>query len=89
MYPARVRKMIVIGADEIRPALREFKFTAIQVQAIEMDKSFWEQQLKLMSEPNRVEDLFTQVANCYNNVTVSKDLLSTIKCFGFDNDWQT
>jgi pimeloyl-ACP methyl ester carboxylesterase len=27
-----------------------------------------------------VEDLFTQVANCYNNVTVSKELLSTIKC---------
>lgn len=78
MYPQRVKKMIVIGAGEIRPGLREFKFTA--KQAMEMDKPFWEQQLKLMPEPNRVEDLFTQVANCYNNVTVSKDLLSTIKC---------
>jgi pimeloyl-ACP methyl ester carboxylesterase len=78
MYPERVKKMIVIGAGEVRPGLREFKFTA--KQAIEMDKPFWEQQLKLMPEPNRVEDLFTQVANCYNNVTVSKDLLSTIKC---------
>jgi len=78
MYPAKVKKMIVIGAGEIRPGLREFKFTA--KMAMEMDKSFWEQQLKLMPEPNRVEDLFTQVANCYNNVTVSKDLLSTIKC---------
>jgi pimeloyl-ACP methyl ester carboxylesterase len=78
MYPERVKKMVVIGAGEIRPGLREFKFTA--KQAIEMDKPFWEQQLKLMPEPNRVEDLFTQVANCYNNVTVSKDLLSAIKC---------
>ncbi len=78
MFPERVKKMIVIGAGEIRPGLREFKFTA--KQAMEMDKPFWEQQLKLMPEPNRVEDLFTQVANCYNNVTVSKDLLSTIKC---------
>ena len=78
MYPERVKKMIVIGAGEIRPGLREFKFTA--KMAMEMDKPFWEQQLKLMPEPNRVEDLFTQVANCYNNVTVSKDLLSTIKC---------
>jgi pimeloyl-ACP methyl ester carboxylesterase len=78
MYPAKVKKMIVIGAGEIRPGLREFKFTA--KMAMEMDKPFWEQQLKLMPEPNRVEDLFTQVANCYNNVTVSKDLLSTIKC---------
>jgi len=78
MYPERVKKMIVIGAGEIRPGLREFNFTA--KMAMEMDKPFWEQQLKLMPEPNRVEDLFTQVANCYNNVTVSKELLSTIKC---------
>jgi pimeloyl-ACP methyl ester carboxylesterase len=78
IYPGSVKKMIVIGAGEIRPGLREFKFTA--KQAMEMDKPFWEQQLKLMPQPNRVEDLFTQVANCYNNVTVSKDLLSTIKC---------
>jgi pimeloyl-ACP methyl ester carboxylesterase len=78
MFPERVKKMIVMGAGEIRPGLREFKFTAKQAQ--EMDKPFWEQQLKLMPEPNRIEDLFTQVANCYNNVTVSKDLLSSIKC---------
>ena len=78
MYPDRVKKMIVIGAGEIRPGLREFKFTA--KQAMEMDKPFWEQQLKLMPEPNRLEDVFNQVANCYNNVTVSKEVLSTIKC---------
>lgn len=78
MYPERVKKMIVIGAGEVRPGLREFKFTA--KQAMEMDKTYWEQQLKLMPEPNRVEDLFTQVANCYNNVTVSEALLSKIKC---------
>lgn len=78
MYPDRVKKMIVIGAGEIRPGLREFKFTA--KQAMEMDKLFWEQQLKLMPEPDRVEDVFLQVANCYNNVTVSEDLLKAIKC---------
>jgi pimeloyl-ACP methyl ester carboxylesterase len=78
MYPERVKKMIVMGAGEIYPGLREFKFTAKQAQ--EMDKPFWEQQLKLMPEPNRVEDLFIQVANCYNNATVSKEVLSAIKC---------
>ena len=78
MYPDRVKKMIVIGAGEVRPGLREFKFTA--KQAMELDKVFWNQQLKLMPEPNRLEDVFTQVANCYNNVTVSQDLLSAIKC---------
>jgi pimeloyl-ACP methyl ester carboxylesterase len=78
MYPERVKKMIVIGAGEIRPGLREFKFTA--KQAMELDKPFFEQQLKLMPEPDRIEDLFAGVANCYNNVIVSKDLLSSIKC---------
>jgi pimeloyl-ACP methyl ester carboxylesterase len=78
MYPDRVKKMIVIGAGEIRPGLREFKFTA--KQAMELDKPFFEQQLKLMPEPDRIEDLFAGVANCYNNVIVSKDLLSSIKC---------
>lgn len=78
MYPAAVKKMVVMGAGEIRPGLREFKFTATQAMA--MDQAYWNQQLKLMPEPNRLEDLFTQVANCYNNVTVSQSLLSTIKC---------
>jgi pimeloyl-ACP methyl ester carboxylesterase len=78
MYPERVKKMIVIGAGEIRPGLREFKFTAKQAMAL--DKPFFDQQLKLMPEPNRIEDMFAGVANCYNNVTVSKDLLSSIKC---------
>jgi pimeloyl-ACP methyl ester carboxylesterase len=78
MYPNRVKKMIVIGAGEILPGLREFKFTAKQAMAL--DQPFFDQQLKLMPEPNRIEDLFAGVANCYNNVTVSKDLLSSIKC---------
>jgi pimeloyl-ACP methyl ester carboxylesterase len=78
MYPESVKKMIIIGAGEIRPGLREFKFTA--KQAMELDKPFFEQQLKLMPEPDRIEDLFAGVANCYNNVTVGKDLLSAIKC---------
>jgi pimeloyl-ACP methyl ester carboxylesterase len=78
MYPGSVKKMIVIGAGEVRPGLREFKFTA--KQAMGMDTAYWNQQLKLMPQPERLEDLFTEVANCYNNVTVSKDLLSTIKC---------
>jgi hypothetical protein len=30
---------------------------------MEIDKPFGEQQLKLMHEPKRIENLFTQVAN--------------------------
>lgn len=78
MFPNRVKKMIVIGAGELRPGLREFNFTA--KMALGMDKPFWDQQLKLMPESNRLDEVFTQVSNCYSKLTVSKELLSAIKC---------
>lgn len=78
MYPNRVKKMVVMGAGELRPGWREFNFTARQ--AMDFDKAFMEQQLKLMPEPNRLEDMFAGVRNCYNKLTVSKDLLGSIKC---------
>jgi pimeloyl-ACP methyl ester carboxylesterase len=78
MYPDRVKKMIVIGAGELYPGLREFSFTA--KQAISMDTVYWKQQLKLMPEPNRLEEVFEQVSSCYNKLTVGKDLLGSVKC---------
>jgi pimeloyl-ACP methyl ester carboxylesterase len=78
MYPSRVKKMVVMGAGELYPGLREFNFTA--KQAMEYDKFFIEQQLKLMPEPKRIEEMFGGVRNCYNKLTVGKDLLGSIKC---------
>lgn len=78
MYPARVKKMIVIGAGELYPGLRDFNFTARQ--GISMDTVYWKQQLKLMPQPNRLEEVFEQVNSCYTKLTVGKDLLSSIKC---------
>jgi pimeloyl-ACP methyl ester carboxylesterase len=78
MYPDRVKKMVVMGAGELSPGIREFNFTA--KQALQMDKPFIEQQLKLMPEPDRMEEMFAQVCACYNKITVGKELLSAIKC---------
>jgi pimeloyl-ACP methyl ester carboxylesterase len=78
MYPDRVKKMVVMGAGELYPGLRDFNFTA--KQAMEMDKPFMEQQLKLMPDPKRLEDMFAGVCACYNKLTVGKDLLGAIKC---------
>jgi pimeloyl-ACP methyl ester carboxylesterase len=78
MYPEKVKKMVVIGAGELYPGLREFKFSA--TQAISMDTIYWKQQLKLMPEPKRLQEVFDQVSNCYNKLTVGKDLLGSIKC---------
>jgi pimeloyl-ACP methyl ester carboxylesterase len=78
MYPNRVKKMVVIGAGELYPGVRAFNFTG--KQAMSFDKLFFEQQLKLMPEPNRLEDLFAGVNACYSKLTVGKDLLGSIKC---------
>lgn len=78
MYPERIKKMIVIGAGELYPGLRAFNFTA--KQGINMDTIYWKQQLKLMPEPNRLEEVFAQVNSFYTKLTVGKDLLSSIKC---------
>ncbi len=78
MYPNRVKKMVVMGAGELYPGLRDFNFTA--KQALQMDKLFIEQQLKLMPDPNKLEDMFAGVCASYNKLTVGKDLLGAIKC---------
>jgi pimeloyl-ACP methyl ester carboxylesterase len=78
LYPAKIKKMVVIGAGELYPGLREFNFTS--KQALSLDTVYWKQQLSLMPEPNRIEEVFQQVSNCYSKLTVGKDLLETIKC---------
>jgi pimeloyl-ACP methyl ester carboxylesterase len=78
MYPSRIKKMVVMGAGELYPGLRAFNITA--KQALEMDKIYWDQQLKLMPEPQRLEVMFEQVTNFYSKASVGKALLSKIKC---------
>ncbi len=78
MFPDRVKKMIVIGAGELYPGSRSFGFTS--KQAITLDSSYWAQQISLMPQPERLEELFQGVANCYNKLIVGKELLGSIKC---------
>ncbi len=78
MFPDRVKKMIVIGAGEIYPGSRSFGITS--KQAIALDSAYWAQQISIMPQPERLEELFQGVANCYNKLTVGKDLLGSIKC---------
>jgi pimeloyl-ACP methyl ester carboxylesterase len=78
MYPHRVKKMVVMGAGELSPGVREFNFTAAQAQ--QMDPAFIAQHLRLNPEPGRLEEMFAGVCACYNKVTVGKGMLGTIKC---------
>lgn len=78
MYPDKVKKMIVIGAGILYPGLRDFSFNFNQ--AMEMDAEFWAQQRALMPEPNRLKEVFQQIAACYSQLTVGAELLGAIQC---------
>jgi pimeloyl-ACP methyl ester carboxylesterase len=78
MYPHRVKKMVVMGAGELWPGARVFNFTA--EQAKQFDPAFMAQHARLNPEPQRIEEMFSQVAACYNKVTVGKEILGAISC---------
>lgn len=78
MYPDRVKKMIVIGAGTLHPGLRDFNFNFDQAMALDVD--FWKQQKALMPEPNRLKEVFQQIANCYDQLTIDEKVLGIIQC---------
>ena len=78
MYPARVKKLIAIGAGEQVPGLRQVILdTAV---AFQLDSSYWKQQLALMPEPNRLQEYWKKMAFFYNHMTASKELFASIHC---------
>jgi pimeloyl-ACP methyl ester carboxylesterase len=77
-YPNRICKLIAIGATELHPGLRDFSFDV--KQAIALDTAYWNQQFKLMPEPQRLEEMFTKLGNMYNQLTLDSAFFQTIKC---------
>ena len=78
MYPARIKKLIAIGAGEQVPGLRKVVLDADE--AFGLDSLYWKQQLALMPEPQRLKGYWAKMAGFYNTMTASKELFATIKC---------
>lgn len=79
LYPAKVKKLVVVGAGERHPGDTPNAITV--EQAYQIDKPFWDQQLALMPEPKRLPELFTRVQDEFNTRLVAdENLFSTIKC---------
>lgn len=77
-YPGRIKKLIAIGATELYPGLRNFGFDA--KEALKLDTAFGNQQLKLMPEPQRLQEMFTKLGNMYNQLSLDKAFFQTIQC---------
>lgn len=79
MYPNRVKRLVAIGAGESLMALR--KIPTSQVDDMKkLDPLFMEAQMKLMPEPERLQDYWNDFYDFYNTLVVSKQLLGSIKC---------
>lgn len=78
MYPARIKKLIAIGAGEQIPGLRKVVFDA--TDAMKDDNTFWKQKRALMPEPQRLPEFWQMMETFYNSMTASKELFMSIKC---------
>jgi pimeloyl-ACP methyl ester carboxylesterase len=78
MYPARVKKLVAIGAGEQVPGLRK---VILNVQEMaKLDSLYFSQQRALMPAPGRLQEYWTNLAHFYNTMTASKELFAGIQC---------
>lgn len=78
MFPERVKQMVIIGAAETHPG--DYKINLKVSDMMKLDKVYWEQQLQLMPEPGRLQEMFDKVSDASSKMLVSKDFFATIKC---------
>jgi pimeloyl-ACP methyl ester carboxylesterase len=78
LFPERVKQMVIIGAAETHPG--DYKIKMKVSDMMQLDQVYWEQQLRLMPEPNRLQEMFDKVSDAVGKMEVSKDFFSTIKC---------
>ena len=78
MYPARIKKLIAIGAGEQIPGLR--KIVPLTKEVFALDMAYWKQQLALMPEPDKLVTFWADMTEFYNSMTASKELFASIKC---------
>ena len=78
LHPEIVSKVISIGTGTIKPGLisPDFKIDYIEKE----DKRFYDQQLKLMPEPNRWQEFLNNYMKYFSELTFGKEIFSNIKC---------
>lgn len=77
-YPGRITKLIAMGATELSPGLRDFNFDV--KKGVALDSAYWKQQLTLMPEPQRLQEMFTLLGNMYSHLILNKTFFQTIQC---------
>lgn len=77
-YPSRVKKLVAIGAGEVLQSNKKFIFDLNEWK--NFDSEFIYQQLQLMPEPNRWQEMLNMYQDMWNGITISKEIFSKVKC---------
>ena len=78
LYPEKVQKLVAIGAGEWKRGSRTFNLN--RKDAFGLDSLYWQQQLALMPEPEKIDRWFASLNSYYNSVIVGKEALGEIHC---------
>ena len=79
MYPQATERMVAIGAGTLSPGY--FQAGTLNVSDMEkIDAAFIEQQKKIMPEPERLQEFWTDYMEFWSKMNAGEELFSTIKC---------
>ena len=79
MYPEAVERIAAIGAGTLHPGF----FTASTLNVADMekiDKAFIEQQKRIMPEPERLQEFWTDYMTFWSQMDVGAEIFSAIRC---------
>ncbi len=78
LYPAKIKKLIAIGAGEWKKGFR--KFDNSRQGLFSLDSVYFKQQIRLMPESERFDEWLTSLNKVYNSTEVGRKTLASIKC---------
>ena len=79
LHPEVVDRIVTIGAGEALPHTRKFIKSKIEDMAA-LDPDFMKLQMEICPQPDKKQAYWDNFYDFYNTVTVSKEILNSIKC---------
>ncbi|MGS2739276.1 alpha/beta fold hydrolase [Sinomicrobium sp. M5D2P17] len=77
-YPGKISKLIAIGAGEWKKGFRRFNMSSEIISSA--DSLYWQQQLSLRPEPERVDEWFHTLNDYYSSLEISTTMFKEVKC---------
>lgn len=77
-YPEKIDRLVAIGAGEWIKGFREFNMDYETLLAA--DSTYWQQQLTIRPQPERIHEWFASINTYYNTLEIGEDIFSQVKC---------